>query len=355
MNVKALVLTGATVGVAVVTLVALNLVAPISHAQDSAPQGVTADAVFAASIAEPGSTASTEPMMVAQADTTEAPVAESEAPAAPAPTMATVTSNTPPGGSCAMGAAPSGQTLATADAPASAAPAATDSTGAASSDVAAAPAPQPVIGGACSTGIVDPNQKPVIASGLPGSPAAPAESLPAAEVAAESQVPAEAEPAPVAEPAPAPEPVVAAAPEPVVAAEPAPAPKPKAAAPKAAAKPKAPAAPKVAPPETKQAWWPAKAAGKLNLTYAGSASFTKAIVLMFDGTFENATAANEHIKVTNKAGKPVEGQWLVAKGNPQMLLYSVPPGVYSVAVGEGLTDKGNRAIAAAASGAVFVP
>ena len=108
---------------------------------------------------------------------------------------------------------------------------------------------------------------------------------------------------------------------------------------------------KVTPPELPRA----KVAGKLNLTYAGSASFTKAIVLMFDGTFENATAANEHIKVTNKAGKPVEGQWLVAKGNPQMLLYSVPPGVYSVAVGEGLTDKGNRAIAAAASGAVFVP
>jgi outer membrane biosynthesis protein TonB len=205
--------------------------------------------------------------------------------------------------------------------------------------------------------------------GAPGGPAAPADGGMAPPAPAEVAAVEPSAPPPAAEPAPEPAPEPAAAPPPPPApepaaaapepkAEPAPAPKPKAEAkpkpaPKAAAKPKS-AAPKQAPAEAKVAWWPAKAAGKLNVVYAGEASFTKAIALMFDGQFDNADGANANIKVTPKKGGEVKGKWMVANGNKSMLLLNVDPGLYNVEIGSGLADKGGRAVSAASSGAVFV-
>ncbi len=406
MNSKALVLAAATTGVAVVTMVSLNLVAPISHAAEAHGNatGVTADQVFAASISEPGaSSPEARPMEVAAltdaatpaAETAPEPaVTETPAPASsPAPSTAAVG-----GGSCAMGTS-SGAPVVVAAAGAPAASAAESSEPAPAMEVAQAatppaePAPMPEsapapaepmadasamsspapessapveAGGSCSTGLVDPNQAPVVvkAGGYPGDtsePAAPtdlatAENNDAAAAAmTEPSAPVESAPPPPApEPAPAPE---AAPVEPAPAAAPPP-PEPKAEAPKPA-KPKSsapskPAAPKKAPAEAKVAWWPAKSDGKLNVVYAGEANFTKAIVILLDGQFDNADSAEQNIKVKPKKGGSVNGKWMVAKGNPSMLLLNVDPGLYTVEVGSGLTDKGGRAIGAASSGAVFV-
>lgn len=295
MNWKALILTGVTTGVAVATMVTLNIVAPISHTEEKHPQGVTVDEVFSGSVSETGSAAS------AFVEGASVEVAAAE-----------------------------GATLESEPA-AEAAPAA---------------APEGVTAGGCQVGTAITGEPVVVkAVGVPGEGG---EAAAAGETMGSDTAPVEAA---VIEPAAAPEPAPAMEPEPApvaeVAAEPAPA---------AAPKPRKPKAPKVAPPEAKQAWWPAsKTSGKLNLTYAGEASFTKAIVLLFDGAFANADGANQHVKVTTKSGKPVQGKWLVAKGNPQMLLFNAEPGLYKVEVGEGLTDKGNRALAAASSGLVFIP
>lgn len=347
MNVKALLIAGVTVGVAVVTLLALNLVAPISHAEEGHEQGITADEVFGASIAGSGAT-----IEVAQADTSAAePAVTAPDVGEPAPSTG-VSSGAPSGGSCEIGAPASGEALPAAGTeiaqapssemePAAAAPAETSTDAAAPAPAETGGSEPAAAGGACLASTTDPDQQPVIvtASGAPDdAPAAPA------DAGADAPPEMAAEPAPEPEPAPA----AAAKPEPAPAAAVAAEPKPK-------SQPAKPRAPKVAPPEAKKAWWPAKTPGKLNLTYAGSASFTKAIVLIFDGAFDSPAKANENIQVTTESGKPVQGQWLVAKGNPQMLLYSVEPGVYKVQVGAGLTDKGNRPLSAASAGVVFVP
>lgn len=291
MNVKPLVLAGVATAVSVVTFVTLNLVAPISHATAAPSQGVTADQVFSGSIDAPGA-------------------------------------SSPEGGASA--AAPIEVAQADIGSESDSAPVEAAPTDAAAPATEAAPVTG---GGSCEVSAADPNAKPVVvkAAGLPES--SPAETAPAAvESAPEPVVTAASEPAPAFETsAPAFE-------------EAAPAPKPK---------PK-PRAPKKTPEEAKVAWWPAKAPGKLNVNFAGEASFTKAIVMVFDGAFDNADSANQNIKVTPKKGGKVNGEWKVANGNKQMLLLNVDPGLYTVEIGAGLTDKGNRTIASAATGAVFV-
>lgn len=359
MNVKALALTGATVGVAVVTLVGLNLVAPITHAEEGHAALVPADSVFAASIAEPGADAVTAEMEVAQAETAAQPEAPATAPSSEsaAATMDVAQAEPVAEPAPAVEAAPE----AVASEPGTEAPAIDSEPYAAMADAEPmANGGEPVVAaGACSTGLVDPSQPPVIvmASGLPDS----AGDAPAGDMAGAGEMPADT--AAAVEPAaPAPEPMAeapapAATPEPVVseaAAEPEPAPavveapKPK---PKAVAK----KAPKVQPPEAQLVWWPAAKDGKLNLTYAGSASFTKAVALIFDGTHADGSKATAHIKVTTKDGRPVPGQWLVANGNSRMLLYSVPPGIYRVSVDAGMSDQDDRTVASASSGLVYVP
>lgn len=406
MNSKALVLAAATTGVAVVTLVALNLVVPISHAEEAPAEGITAEQVFSASIAEPGASStpatsafeSQGQMEVAALQDEGSVTAEETASSTPPPEAAPVTGESPQapaiaGGSCAMGAGagtpvvvPAAGAPPASTAPAPAMEVAQADTTASEAAPPPAPAPEPEAAapapatsdagamppegstppaggdvadaaGSCPTGLTDPNAKPivVVAQGVPGGPAAPppgeegmAPPAPA-EVAAVDEgapEPAAAEPPPPPAPEPAP-----AAPEPTpepAAAPPPPKPKPK---PKAESKP---AAPKKAPPEAKVAWWPAKEAGKLNVVYAGEASFTKAIVVMLDGQFDNADSANQNIKVAPKKGGEVKGKWLVANGNKSMLLLDVAPGLYSVEIGTGLTDKGGRSVGTASSGVVFV-
>lgn len=374
MNVKALVLTGLTIGVGVVTFVALNLLAPITHADERHAPGVTAGEVFAASIAEPGAGAVAGEMEVAALD--------APAPASAAPEAAPVSEPEAAGGSCAVdasagaGAVVAGSEPATTEEPAAMEVAQAEPESFAAAEAPASePAPEPayeqpaaepvidaapidgeptVAAGSCSTGAVDPTQKPVVvmASGVPGTssePPADAGSVGGPEMTASE--PAAFESEPVAE-SPVAEPVVETMPEPESLVAEAPPPKPA-----AQSKPKAPVqkVPKVQPEETKQVWWPAQQSGKLNITYAGNVSFTKAIAIVTDGAHIDGAKANEHITVTTKAGKAVPGQWLVAKGNPQMLLYSVPPGVYKVTVGQGMSDRGNRSMPSEASGLVWVP
>lgn len=380
MNAKTLILAAATAGAAVVTLVVLNLVAPISHAEAAPAATVSAEQVFSASIDESAQGAANTVTEVALAQT-DAPAQASEPAAASKPAEAPVAAK---GGSCAEGVPAKGgskplvvaaasETVAPTPAPtaeAAASPAAAP-TEVAQADTApveapvqtapvepAAAEPAPVEaapaeaapaamdatapstpasgGGACSTGIAASGEAPVVvmASGAPdgaGSAAQPA--------------------APAPKAARAPKPVAVAAADTATAAAPKSAPASK---PKSPSAGKAASSSKKAPKEVKTAWWPAKADGKLNITYAGEASFTKAIVLLLDGTFDSPESANKNVVVKTKGGAPVKGQWLVAT-NKQMLLFNVAPGLYTVEVGAGLTDKGGRTLAAAASGPVFVP
>lgn len=294
MNVKVLTLAAVAAGVAIVTFVALNLAAPITHATEQHAQGVTADGVFAASIAEPGASAPAGAEPSAARAETAAAAASSTAPGTPAPTEVAMV----------------------ADAPAAA-------------PEAAAPAPR---GGSCSNATVDPVAKPaVVTAAGPGPAEAPADTSTAAA------------------------PKVADAPKPETAPKIADAPSRKKAPPSAPKATSKPPMPKSAPAEARTAWWPAKVSGKLNLVYAGEASFTKAIVLLFDGAFDNGDSANQNVRVTTRGGEAVKGKWLVATGNRQMLLFNVGPGLYRLDVGSGMADKDGRAISAASGGLVFVP
>ncbi|MGQ0618483.1 MAG: hypothetical protein ACT4QA_00980 [Panacagrimonas sp.] len=361
MNAKAPILAALTAGVAIVTLVVLNLVAPISHAQEAQASGVSADQVFAASIAEAGDSTSTPVIEVALAQTDEPgePAADKVA-AAVAPASG--------GGACTQGVAHGSETVvamakaaepaAAPTAPAESAPvevaqaepapvevaqaevAPVEAAPAEAPPVEAAPVEEPApvesaavdsvpsapasAGGACSTGVTASGEKPVVvmAGGVPDDAAA-------------------------VDATPSPAPKAADKPKPVVVADAGSEPQP------AKSKPK-PAKPKAPPAVVKKAWWPAQQAGKLNITYGGEASFTKAIVLLFDGTFDSPDSANQNVVVKKKGGDRVKGQWLVAT-NRQMLLFNVGPGLYTVEVGAGLTDKGGRVISAASSGPVFVP
>lgn len=100
-------------------------------------------------------------------------------------------------------------------------------------------------------------------------------------------------------------------------------------------------------------WWPAKAEGRLNLTFAGQTSFTSAIALLFDGAFENSDSANKNIVVTAKGGGAIRGRWVVS-ANKNILLFRASPGRYEVRVGKDLKDSSGRMIAAAAHGPVQV-
>lgn len=342
MNPKALTLAGVAVGVAAATAVILNLAAPIKHAEGPHKVGVTVDEVFGGALGS----SPISPIASATAAEAEAPAATIETAAAePAteaavsdPASAPVEAASQPviAGSCAGGGAPPAQTIVAAAEPEAvpeSAPAevAEPTPGVDVPSSAGEPAATTPVtaAGACSTAVSSGEKRVVVqAGGLPDSAAA----TPSADSGAEPAAP---------EPAAAPEPVAAYEPQAEVAE----------AAPKPAAKARKPKVPET----VKKAWWPAKQAGKLNLTYAGEASFTKAVALLFDGAFETPASANQNIVVKNKAGKKLEGTWFVSP-NKQMLLFNVGgPGVYTVEVGAGLTDKGNRSLGAASAGPVYVP
>lgn len=189
----------------------------------------------------------------------------------------------------------------------------------------------------------------------------PAAAEPAAEAPAPEPAPSEPAQAAAPEPAPAPvepEPAPKSEPPPVAkveepapapTAEPAPAPKAESAPAKPAAKP----APKKVIPI--KPWWGAERADKLSLVFAGSAAYKRAVVLMFNGTFDDAAGANANIKVQDANGKPVKGSWELGATNKRMLTFPVgKSGIYKIVVGAGLTDNKNRALAAAMQGPVQV-
>lgn len=233
-------------------------------------------------------------------------------------------------------------------------------------------------------GTLDPNapDEAAVSGAEPSAPSAPAESDPAEAAAAiaEPAAPANADamatpiesdgaaPAAAAEPAheqvaaaePAlaepvapPAPVVA-EPAPAAVEEAAPAPKPvkKQAAPKkirAASTSSSSSAP------TPKAWWPAENPNQLSLVYAGSASFKKAIVLMFNGAFFKPDSPNANLKVTDGKGEVVSGSWELGENNRRMLLFPVPAtGSYTVSVGSDLTDSKDRKLGSTLSGTVVI-
>lgn len=121
----------------------------------------------------------------------------------------------------------------------------------------------------------------------------------------------------------------------------------------ATAKPDAKASPPATGATAASIWWPAKVDDALNLVFAGEASFSPAIVLLFDGTFDDPALANKAIQVTSAGGKAVAGQWVVAT-NKRMLLFKAPPGHYRVKIEGSLVDSAGRKIAAAQGGPVTV-
>ena len=188
----------------------------------------------------------------------------------------------------------------------------------------------------------------------------------AAEQAASDVAAAQAVPEPEPEVAPEPE----ATPEPEVAVEaPAPAPAPEAtpapSAPAAvasapAAKPAKPAKPATSPPTKNQnpapTWWGTSVAGRLNLVYAGSAAYKRAIVLMFDGDLKDAAAVSRSVKVVDASGKTVSGRWELNSSNPRMAVLPLEAaGTYRVTVGAGLVDIRGRTLGSTQQGPVRIP
>ncbi|SFF32794.1 hypothetical protein SAMN04488120_102197 [Fontimonas thermophila] len=108
-------------------------------------------------------------------------------------------------------------------------------------------------------------------------------------------------------------------------------------------------------PEVITQWWGPESPTQLSLVYAGSAAYTRAIVLMFNGAFDDAAAAAAHLRVTDANGKTVNGSWQIGANNKRMLLFPVnKPGIYTVSVGDGLSDRQGRKIAKALKGPVRV-
>lgn len=107
------------------------------------------------------------------------------------------------------------------------------------------------------------------------------------------------------------------------------------------------------PTEKIEAWWPPATPGKLNLRFAGEASFGGAIALLFDGAFEDAASVNEHVKVLDSKGKQVRGRWVLSS-NPQMLLLKAGSGLYRIDIIEGLSSRGDLKLGAPSGGPVYL-
>lgn len=161
---------------------------------------------------------------------------------------------------------------------------------------------------------------------------------------------AEPTPAPTAEPTP--EPTAAPTPEPTAAPTKAPSASPKATA---AAEPAKPARKPATPKPALTQWWGTPSEQQLSLTYAGSAAYTRAIVLLFNGEFDDARGAGAHLSVIDANGAPVAGSWQVGSTNPRMLLFPVSRnGIYKVNVGAALADRNGRKLGSALQGPVQV-
>ncbi len=183
--------------------------------------------------------------------------------------------------------------------------------------------------------------------------------------AAPDQAAAESEAMPETDAEPAPEPTMEPTPEPTAIPTPEPTPEPTA-APTAAPKPVEKSKPSEAveaaatarPAEPKPVltqWWGTPSDQRLSVTYAGSAAYTRAIVLMFNGDFDDASSAAANLGVIDASGKPVSGSWRVGSTNKRMLLFPVSKnGTYTVSVSAALADRNGRSLGASVQGPVQV-
>lgn len=150
-------------------------------------------------------------------------------------------------------------------------------------------------------------------------------------------------------------------PDPIVAVAPPPAPKPAPQPqPKPAPKPAPTPAPKPAEPapapEKIAAWWGKENPQALSVVYAGSASYTRAVVLLFNGSFADSASANSHVRVKDARGRALNGSWQINPKNPRMLVFPVAAaGRYEVEVGSGLRDRSGKQLGAAVRGPVLIP
>lgn len=298
MNSKFLTLTAVTVALGAGTYLALNKIAPQRQVEKAAAQqGPTADEVFGGEL----NLAAVE-----------------EAAAAPAPVENE-------NGEPVAAPVPGSEDAVVGDLPGEE-PEAAALAGDAGSEAPEEPEPatlEPTAEAAAST---PPPSAPVAAEPPPAAAPVPAANVSSAE---ESDASASTSAAPAAEPAPV------AKPQP---------PKPKATVRKTP--PKA---------EPAVAWWGAESGNGLAVTYAGSAAFRKALVLMFNGDFGSADAVNASVKVLDASGKPVSGSWEVNAKNPRMLIFPVDKsGRYTVVVGAGLQDAKNRSLETSVQGPVRV-
>jgi hypothetical protein len=115
------------------------------------------------------------------------------------------------------------------------------------------------------------------------------------------------------------------------------------------------AAPAAAPAQRVTQWWGPESADRLSVVYAGSAAYTRAIVLMFNGAFADAAAVQRHLRVTDANGRTVAGSWEIGASNRRMLLFPVPrAGNYTVFVGADLADGNGRRLGSELKGPVRV-
>ncbi len=173
----------------------------------------------------------------------------------------------------------------------------------------------------------------------------------APEPAAEPEAEPTSEPTPEPTAAPTPEPTPEPTTAPTAAPKPVEEPKPSQAAVATARPTSKPAAPKPALTQ----WWGTPSDQRLSITYAGSAAYTRAIVLMFNGDFDDASKAAASLGVTDAGGNPVSGSWQVGSTNKRMLLFPVSRnGTYNVSVNAALADRNGRSLGASAQGPVQV-
>lgn len=228
-------------------------------------------------------------------------------------------------------------------------PAATEDAGSSAAEPAAAPAAEPA---PTPASVAAASSKPAATA---ETAAAPASAAPADRMAMAAEPTAEPEPAPVPQAAAKTNKTAAetagaepAAPPPKTASKPAGAPKKSAATPSTPVKQHAPVA------ELTQ-WWGKEDPDTLSLTYAASAAYKKAIVLMFNGAFDTPDSANKNVQVLDSKGNPVAGSWQVASNNKRMLVFAVDKTArYKVVLKPGLTDRSGRTLAQELQGPVYV-
>lgn len=317
MSNRAVTIAGIAVGIAIVTYVVLNVVAPFKQHEENLPQGAKVEDVFA------GDVASTAAPNAAPA--AAEPAAASAAPAAEATASPTASSEAP---------APTEVAVAAPVAPASAPAAAADVPDIATPPDNSAP-PKPAIEAPPSADA--PKGDSVEIEGAEDFPM-PDDSPSSTSASA---------PEPAAEPAPA-----AASAEPAVAAEPAAAPaaKPKPAAPKAAAVAKS--APRA---EVLTQWWPQRPEpGRLNLLYAGQAANERTVGLLFDTRFAENADIGAGVRLVADNGKPAAGHWELNSNRRMLLFKGLKPGRYTVVVSPQLANEAGLAIGSELHGPVYI-